>query len=110
MGLYTMKSFDTLNCVSLCDQADGCQAVNMYIERDPTLDPNADNCPNPPSLTNFKCTLWGAPVVGEQATNRGQWRDSFEVAITGSNGMSQSSRRCSSYLLNAPRLQQGHPA
>ena len=44
------------------------------------------NCPNPPSTTNFKCTLWGAPVVQEQATNQGQWRDSFQVVITGSNG------------------------
>ena len=58
----------------------------MYIERDPSLDPNTDDCPNPPSTTNYKCTLWGAPVVAEEATNKGQWRASFEVAITGSNG------------------------
>ncbi|KAL8807848.1 MAG: hypothetical protein Q9182_000497 [Xanthomendoza sp. 2 TL-2023] len=86
MGLQTLKSFTTLDCASLCDQDDGCQAFNMYIERDPTVDPDANECPNPPSLTNYKCTLWGAPVVAEQANNRGQWRDSFEVAITGSNG------------------------
>ncbi|KAL8732057.1 MAG: hypothetical protein Q9166_003010 [cf. Caloplaca sp. 2 TL-2023] len=91
MGLYTLKRFDTLDCASLCDQADGCQAFNLYIERDPTLDPNADDCPNPPSLTNYKCTLWGAPVVGEQATNKGQWRDSFQVVITGSNGYNKTS-------------------
>ncbi|KAI4256241.1 MAG: hypothetical protein L6R42_006337, partial [Xanthoria sp. 1 TBL-2021] len=91
MGLYTMKSFDTLGCASLCDQADDCEAYNMYIERDPSVDPNANDCPNPPSLTNFKCTLWGAPVVAEQATNKGQWRDSFEVVITGSNGYNKAS-------------------
>ncbi|MCJ1229635.1 hypothetical protein MMC12_006304 [Toensbergia leucococca] len=86
MGLYTLPSFDTLSCASLCDQAQGCSAFNMYIERDPSLDPNAASCPNPPSTTNYKCTLWGAPVCAQEATNLGQWRDSFQVVITGSNG------------------------
>ncbi|KAL8937392.1 MAG: hypothetical protein Q9216_004445 [Gyalolechia sp. 2 TL-2023] len=85
MGLRTLKSYDTLGCASLCDQATGCQAFNMYVERDPTLDPNAVNCPNPPSLTNYKCTLWGAVVSAEQAKNKGQWRDSFQVVIAASN-------------------------
>ncbi|KAL8973017.1 MAG: hypothetical protein Q9183_000224 [Haloplaca sp. 2 TL-2023] len=86
MGLSTLKAYDTLDCASLCDRAVGCQAFNLYIERDPTVSPNANDCPNPASTTNYKCTLWGAPVVGEQATNKGQWRASFEVAITASNG------------------------
>ncbi|KAI4112723.1 MAG: hypothetical protein LQ345_006171, partial [Seirophora villosa] len=85
MGLHTLTSFDTLECAALCDRAINCEAFNMYIERDPSLNPNAEDCPNPPSTTNFKCTLWGAPVVAEQATNKGQWRDSFQVVITGSN-------------------------
>ncbi|KAL9008752.1 MAG: hypothetical protein Q9173_006155, partial [Seirophora scorigena] len=85
MGLRTLKSYDTLGCASLCDQATGCQAFNMYIERDPTLDPNAVDCANPASLTNFKCTLWGATVSAAQATNTGQWRDEFHVVIAGSN-------------------------
>ena len=88
MGLITIKSFDTLGCASLCDQAAGCVAFNIYAERDPRVDPNAVTCPNPPSTTNYKCTLWGAPVVQEQATNKGQFRDSFEVAIAASNGTS----------------------
>ncbi|KAL9604708.1 MAG: hypothetical protein Q9179_001775 [Wetmoreana sp. 5 TL-2023] len=91
MGLHTLKSFDTLGCASLCDQADGCEAFNMYIERDPSVDPNANDCPNPPSTINYKCTLWGAPVVAEEATNKGQWRDSFQVVITGSNGYNKAS-------------------
>ena len=86
MGLYTIDSFDTLTCASKCDRAAGCQAFNMYIERDPSLDPNTVDCPNPPSTTNYKCTLWGAPVAVEQAKNKGQWRASFQVVITGSNG------------------------
>ena len=86
MGLYTLKSFDTLDCASKCDQAPGCVAFNLYVERDPSLDPNNANCPNPPSTINYKCTLWGAPVVKEQATNKGQLRAQFQVAITASNG------------------------
>ncbi|KAL8839296.1 MAG: hypothetical protein Q9170_001813 [Blastenia crenularia] len=91
MGLHTLKSFDTLGCASLCDQADGCEAFNMYIERDPSVDPNANDCPNPASTINYKCTLWGAPVAGEEATNKGQWRDSFQVVIAGSNGYNKAS-------------------
>ena len=87
MGLNTLQSYDTLGCASLCDQAAGCQAFNMYIERDPSLDANAADCPDPASTTNYKCTLWGAPVSPEEATNNGQYRDSFHVVITGSNGM-----------------------
>ncbi|MCJ1485749.1 hypothetical protein MMC06_005924 [Schaereria dolodes] len=86
MGLYTLASYDTLTCASQCDQASGCQAFNVYIE------PNYHkNCPNPPSTTNFKCTLWGAPVSSAEATNTGQWRDSFEVVIAGSNGYNKDS-------------------
>ncbi|KAL9001503.1 MAG: hypothetical protein Q9169_000078 [Polycauliona sp. 2 TL-2023] len=89
MGLYTLSQYDTLDCASLC--AEGCESFGIYIERDPSLDPNALDCPNPPSVTNYKCTLWGAPVVAEQANNKGQWRDAFEVVITGSNGYNKAS-------------------
>ncbi|KAL8903140.1 MAG: hypothetical protein Q9207_004127 [Kuettlingeria erythrocarpa] len=91
MGLRTLKSFDTLGCAQLCDQTTGCQAFNMYIERDPSLDPNTVNCPNPPSITNFKCTMWGAAVSAAQATNKGQYRASFQVVITGSNAYNRAS-------------------
>ncbi|KAG9614012.1 hypothetical protein KCV04_g16668, partial [Aureobasidium melanogenum] len=85
MGLWTLTSYDTIGCASLCDKTTGCEAFNMYSERDPTLDPNNTNCPNPQSLTNYKCTLWGAGVFSTQAKNFGQWRDQFQVVITGSN-------------------------
>ncbi|MCJ1458623.1 hypothetical protein MMC28_008997 [Mycoblastus sanguinarius] len=117
MGLYTLTSFDTLGCASKCDQASGCEAFNMYIERDPSLNANATNCPNPPSTTNFKCTLWGAPVSSQEATNTGQWRDSFQVVIAGSNAYNKDAPppACSGYsgptelggAINAP-LDNGH--
>lgn len=47
MGLYTLTSYDTLTCASKCDQADGCEAFNVYLERDPTVDANEQMCPNP---------------------------------------------------------------
>lgn len=58
-------------------------AFNLYFERDPTLDPNAQSCPNPPFLTNIKCVFWGVPVSKATATNDGQYRDSFQVVIAG---------------------------
>ncbi|EON68796.1 hypothetical protein W97_08054 [Coniosporium apollinis CBS 100218] len=85
MGLTTMDSYDTLGCQNLCDRAVGCVAFNVYTERDPTINTNAESCPNSPSTTNFKCTLWGAPVSAEQATNKGQWRNPFQVVIAASN-------------------------
>lgn len=85
MGLYTLTSYDTLGCASKCDQASGCVAFNMYAERDPSLDANNANCPNPPSTINYKCTLWGAPVCDDEATNYGQYRAHFQVVITASN-------------------------
>ena len=90
MGLYTLTSYDILTCASKCDQAN-CSAFNIYLERDPTLNASAQNCPNPPSTTNFKCTLWGAPVSSGEATNSGQYQSSFHVVIAGSNGYNKNS-------------------
>lgn len=92
MGLYTLKSYNTVTCAQICDRKAGCLGFNLYFERDPTVSP-ADACPNPPSFTNVKCTLWGNGVSEAAATNAGQYRgpedangDAFRVVITGSNG------------------------
>ena len=85
MGLYTLQSYDTYKCQEYCDSVQYCTAINIYIERDPSENP-ATGCVNPSSITNFKCTLWGNPVTKDSATNTGQWRDQFQVVITGSNG------------------------
>ena len=86
MGLYTFTSYDTLSCASKCDQASDCSAFNIYLERDPTISANTQNCPNPPTTTNYRCTIWGAPISSQEATNSGQYQDSFQVVIAGSNG------------------------
>ncbi|KAI9714683.1 MAG: hypothetical protein M1812_006348 [Candelaria pacifica] len=85
LGLTTIKTYDPLQCQELCDAADLCTAFNIFFERDPTINP-ADACPNPPSFTNVKCTLWGSPITTETANNMGQYRNQFQVVITGSNG------------------------
>ncbi|KAK4985647.1 hypothetical protein LTR50_005847 [Elasticomyces elasticus] len=95
MGLYTLKSYDVAQCTAYCDAAAGCLGVNIYFERDPTINPAAA-CPNPASFTNIKCTLWGSAVTAASATNMGQWRgpndangQAFHVVIAGSNGYSK---------------------
>ncbi|KAI5250425.1 hypothetical protein E4T43_00013 [Aureobasidium subglaciale] len=83
---YTLNSYDTLTCASRCDRDNRCVAFNVYVERDPSLDPNPDKCPSPASTTNYKCTTWGVPISSEGATNTGQWRASFQILMAGSNG------------------------
>lgn len=55
------------------------------FERDPSVDAAAA-CPNPLPYTMIKCVYWGGPVTLDNAKNYGQYRDSFQVVIAGSNG------------------------
>ncbi|KAK8119239.1 uncharacterized protein PG998_003865 [Apiospora kogelbergensis] len=85
MGYTTLQSYDTALCASKCDAISGCSAINIYFERDPTVEP-ADACANPASTTNIKCVFWGGPVSKDNSKNAGQWRNKFQVVIAGSNG------------------------
>ncbi|KAL9095300.1 MAG: hypothetical protein Q9165_002557 [Trypethelium subeluteriae] len=85
LGYYTLTSYNTIKCQEYCDAAPGCSSFNVYIERDPSINP-ADACPNPSSTANYKCSLFGAPTCDDMATNVGQYRDQFHVVIAGSNG------------------------
>lgn len=91
LGLYTLTSFNTIQCQEYCDAAPGCVGINIYIERDPSVNPAA-GCPNPTSTINYKCTLYGNQVSAAAATNMGQWRTQYEVVIAGSNGVYTSKR------------------
>jgi hypothetical protein len=93
LGYYTYSNYDVQGCLQACEQqasnaANGnqCVAFNIYIERDPSLSPNAVACPNPAPILNFKCSLYSLPLSPSSATNTGQFQDSFQVAIIGSNG------------------------
>ena len=55
MGFTTLQTYDTQACASKCDKMNGCMAVNVYFERDPSLDPGT-SCPNPSSVSlTFAC-------------------------------------------------------
>ncbi|EME45351.1 hypothetical protein DOTSEDRAFT_128803 [Dothistroma septosporum NZE10] len=93
---YVLKSYDVNQCANLCNNVDLCTAFNIYVERDPSLDPGPA-CPNPPSTTNYKCALWGSSISKQTATNTGQYRQDFHgknfshhdhhlVVIAASNG------------------------
>lgn len=91
-GLITLQSYDLQTCASQCDQNPDCASFNIFVERDPTVDPGAA-CPNPPSITNFKCTLYDYPIAALAATNYGQYRGpqdsngvAFNVTVASSNG------------------------
>ena len=84
LGLHTLPSYDVAGCSALCDSTALCTSFNLYVERDPSLNP-APACPNPSSITNYKCTLWGSGTQPASATNSGEKRDLFDVVIAGSN-------------------------
>ncbi|KAK1969557.1 hypothetical protein LY78DRAFT_667492 [Colletotrichum sublineola] len=90
-GLYTLRTYSPIQCQQYCDAAPACYGFNLFMERDPKFTPS-DTCVDPESITNYKCTLWGAQISEDVATNQGQWRNSFQVGITGSNGMSRLSQ------------------
>ena len=57
LGYMTMNTYDTAKCAAKCNTINGCMSVNVYFERDPSVDPGsgASGCANPPSYTMIKC-------------------------------------------------------
>ncbi|KAG9832415.1 hypothetical protein KCU98_g12821, partial [Aureobasidium melanogenum] len=86
MGYTLLTDYNTQTCADKCTKINGCQAFNIYYERDPTVNPDSDNCNDPASLTQIKCVFWSGPVTSDNANNAGQWRNKFQVVIAGSNG------------------------
>jgi hypothetical protein len=84
-------AYNTAYCAAQCDAKAGCASFNIYYERDPTVDPTA-TCQNPASTWNFlgttsvRCAYYSSFVDVSTTTNKGQFRELFQVAITGSNG------------------------
>lgn len=74
LGYKTLSAYDPVLCQQYCDSLDKCVAFNIYFERDPSVDPNQQNCPNPTSVTNIKCVRWGVHIQAETATNNGESR------------------------------------
>ncbi|PNS21071.1 hypothetical protein CAC42_3408 [Sphaceloma murrayae] len=96
LGLHTLQTYNVAQCAALCDEVKLCTSFNIYIERDPSQSPRANNstgqnvggsqCPNPASQTNYKCTLWGSRITASQATNKKQAQYDFQIVFAGSNG------------------------
>jgi hypothetical protein len=86
MGYTILQSYDTQSCADKCTKIDGCQAFNVYFERDPLSNPDSADCDNPKSTTQIKCVFWSGPVTSDNANNAGQMRRNFQVVISGSNG------------------------
>ncbi|KAI5362244.1 hypothetical protein Slin15195_G058950 [Septoria linicola] len=87
---YVLDKYSVTDCAKKCDAVDLCTAFNIYVERDPSLNPGPA-CPDPKSVSNYKCALWGSDISAETATNVGQYREKFHVVITASNGYSRAS-------------------
>ncbi|KEQ57716.1 uncharacterized protein M437DRAFT_31513, partial [Aureobasidium melanogenum CBS 110374] len=88
LGFSLMSSYNPSVCAARCDKVNGCQAINIYFERDPTVDPNDASCADSygKSYVQIKCVYWGGPVTASNALNFGQYRNKFHVVIAGSNG------------------------
>ncbi|EPS39785.1 hypothetical protein H072_6239 [Dactylellina haptotyla CBS 200.50] len=84
-GLTTIQSYDITACATLCDKKAQCLGFNLYVERDPSLDPGV-GCPNPSPITNYKCTLWSFPFLDGAADNTGETRKEFKVVLAASVG------------------------
>lgn len=74
----TLSKYDPQQCTAACDKISSCQFANIYYEKDP------DSNNNPVDV--IKCSLYSMPQTNCTATNKGQWRGSFHVLVTGSNG------------------------
>ncbi|CAD6441785.1 ca94745b-74a2-466d-bc4a-aa2a58e6fe5c [Sclerotinia trifoliorum] len=81
----SFTSYDPAICANACNDIQGCTSFNIFFERDPTVAPDADDCPNPPSQTLIKCSLFGGLLDPSLARNNGQFQADFQVVIAGSN-------------------------
>ncbi|KAB2577062.1 hypothetical protein BFW01_g2297 [Lasiodiplodia theobromae] len=96
MGYLTVKTLDSYSpaqCASYCDDEPLCMGFNVYFERDPSEDTSCASDGNPDSITTIACTLYAYHVAASKATNTGQYRDNFQVVITGSNGYNKDSSK-----------------
>ncbi|KUI63702.1 hypothetical protein VM1G_10433 [Cytospora mali] len=107
-GVQLLTSYDPVSCAGICSGMTFCTSFNICepndniprrgclreavadacsadYERDPVLNPDPVNCPNPNSTTNIKCVFWGSSISEELALNDGEIRSSFRVVIAGSN-------------------------
>ena len=91
LGFKILRSYGVEECADFCNKTPLCKGFNVYVERDPSINPGDCSCPNPPSFANFKCSVWGSSVEAVDAVNYGQTRNEFQVVIVASNGYEKAS-------------------
>lgn len=120
LALLTMQTYDPAQCAAYCDCTSTCTSFNVFVERDPALNPAA-NCTNPPSMSSYRCMIYAGLISANETTNSGQWRDDFQVVIAGSNGYNKNpasytpvtvpswnaTQQCSGGAISAPSKQMG---
>ena len=74
------SSYDVQGCAAKCQTIAGCQAFNIFAERGPQVDPGPA-CSNPASVTNIKCTYFGANVTMAVYDEAGNLMDNCDVEI-----------------------------
>ncbi|KAF2714882.1 hypothetical protein K504DRAFT_368264, partial [Pleomassaria siparia CBS 279.74] len=105
IGHYTLYAYDPEICATYCAQIPECKAFNIYVARDPSLDPGP-LCPNPPATANYKCALYSESIDEATVNNDGQRQPpadengiEFYVKVRASNGTSSLSALAMFYLL-----------
>jgi len=63
LGYTTLTTYDTQTCANKCSAITGCMAVNIYFERDPSVNPNDASCANPSSTTNIKVSSMSCDCI-----------------------------------------------
>ncbi|THW31870.1 hypothetical protein D6D17_07261 [Aureobasidium pullulans] len=82
-GYKTYQSYDVAKAANDCRAIKGCKSFNIFFERDPLQDPSATCTPG--STNVIKASFWSVPLSKPVATNKGQYRNKFQVVIAGSN-------------------------
>lgn len=122
-SLSTLSAYDSSLCAAKCDSLERCEGFNLYFERDPSVNVDPNNCPNPASTTNIKCVLLGSRFQSSDFINGGGWQSQFHVGVAGSVGFLKNSKSGSAptynnfqlgslsdeqCTINAPSLVQGN--
>lgn len=107
-GNNELSSYNITQCAEICNQNSNCNAFNIYFQRNPVYTP-MNNCTNPPAVAQIQCVLWGNYVDTSQLTNVGQWRESFAVVLSGSNGYNKNVLPATVANYHGPYAQTGTP-
>ncbi|KAI4919609.1 hypothetical protein J4E90_001746 [Alternaria incomplexa] len=86
-----LDSYNPEACAELCNNHEGCDSFNIYIQRSPSKIPGP-GCPNPAPIAVAQCALYSLPEEASSCTNFGQHigpadanGEAFKTAMRSSN-------------------------